>query len=444
MADPTRLSMIALSLAVAASMGLLVTGGRPIRLSRPATLVGTMAMIMVVCGPWSYYATRQFFPQFYVPINRALIYAAFGIGITALACRLVIRLPAPSTPRAVWEWSPAILDRLVTALLILAVVGTIGSLARIGYVPLFRGDIREERLLYADEAGIFFRLSLLGAAASVLGGVRWMQFGRTTTAVIAVPIGVVCTALYGPRFFPFVAIGILFVCYDAYVRRVRPLRLIAGGVIVAALGIFAAVHREAAGTFVFEQGVLPLDARTVFNAMGYVSVPEFRDFAWSLDYFDEDRHRLHGETIAGAAVAILPAAAWSVVGVDKEALYSRDSGTIMSEILGQNTGIRIGILGELYMNFGLWGITIGMCLFGTLIGWEERRLARGSLADPVIPLVALLVIVSTFALIGILHMFVSSVVLFGWPLVLAALLGARRVEAGVARPPAPAYGHLAH
>jgi hypothetical protein len=429
-------SLWALLAAACAGVALLVSGGLPLRFTRPSVLVGAMAIAMVTFGSWSYYATTQFFPHFHAPIDRALVFAAVGLGAAALGVRLTRVLPARE-PRAVrWSWTPAPLDLAIWILLALCVVGTLASIARIGYIPILRGDIREERLYYAAQAGPFFRMSLLGTSAAILGGVRWLAFGRSSLAALSVPLGLLCTSLYGPRFFPFVALGVLFICYDSFVRRVTPRNLAIGLGIVVALGIGGAIRRERAGTFVFDRPGVSIDARTAALAVGYVSVPEFRDFAWSLDYFADPARRLHGSTLGGAIVPLLPGRVWSLVGVDKEALYSRDSATLMAEILQVDTGIRIGIMGELYMNFGLAGIAVGMLLFGLFVGWLDRRLGAASLLDPLVPLYALVTLVSVFALIGILNMFASSVVLFGWPLLLAAFLGARPVSAPAAEPAA--------
>src|SRR5438046_2681199 len=92
MPDPTALSWPLFALAILSSFLLAGQGGLPLRLSRPSTLIGLMAAVMVTCGTWSYYATREFFPEFYVPINTALIYAALGLAIAALSCAMARRV----------------------------------------------------------------------------------------------------------------------------------------------------------------------------------------------------------------------------------------------------------------------------------------------------------------------------------------------------------------
>ena len=432
---PVDVSLWALLAALLAGLALMLSGGLPLRVTRPSTLVGAMGMAMCAFGTWSYYATVQFFPTFFAPIDRALVFAACGLLAAAIGSHVVHAAPLRTTAMR-WAWTAGPLDVAVLVLLVLAIVGTLGSLARIGYVPILRGDIREERLYYAAQAGAFFRMSLCGTSAAILGGIRWFAIGRSVLAATAIVLGLFCTSLYGPRFFPFVAAGVLFICYDSFVRRVRLRHAAVGLLVLVALSIGGAIRRERAGTFVFDRPGTSIDARTAVLAVGYVSVPEFRDFAWSLDYFADPDRRLHGRTLGGAIVPLLPGRIWSLVGVDKEALYSRDSATLMAEILKVDTGIRIGIMGELYMNFGLAGIVLGMLLFGAFVGWLDRRLGAAVLLDPFVPLYALVALVSVFSLIGILNMFASSVVLFGWPLLLAGLLGARRVTTAGGETPA--------
>src|SRR5437660_609452 len=115
MTNPSELSWVALLSAVAASLLLARSCGAGWRLSRPSTLVGAMSLAMVTCGTWSYYATREFFPQFYVPINTALIYAALGITAASLGAALVRPISGRDVHPERWYWDQAALDRLVLA-----------------------------------------------------------------------------------------------------------------------------------------------------------------------------------------------------------------------------------------------------------------------------------------------------------------------------------------
>ena len=96
---------------------------------------------------------------------------------------------------------------------------------------------------------------------------------------------------------------------------------------------------------------------------------------------------------------------------------------------------RVGIVGELYMNFGVAGVIVGMFVFGLLIALADRRLRHAGPFDAAVPFWCVVSLVGMFATVGMLNMFTSSVMLFGGPLLVAAMVAARRVPAAPAPVP---------
>ena len=413
--------LVALLFASGSCGALVLAAGRPLRVTRAPIAFGLFAFATVVLGTGSVIATRALFPYYTAPIADALWLEGIGVSAVAAVVWLAAHLPQRHG-RMRFEWSAPRLDALILILGVLAIVSTIGVIREIGYVPLFRGDIREERsdgTLLAG-AGILLRLSLLSVPVAVLAAVRYLHFGRSSLAVAMFSAGVVCSALYGPRFFPLVAVVTALTLVDQFRRAIRVWQVIVVGAAMVPILIGAAIHREN----ISEADVsLSSPAITVF----YFAFGEFRDFASSLSFFDRPDARLRGETLPSVVVPLLPGKLWRLVGVDKDALYARSSADVMSEYMNVPTGIRIGVVGELYMNFGIPGIVIGMVVLAGVVVMLDRRLLSSTLASPLAPFWALMVVLTTFTLIGQLNMYTSSLSGFGYPLLVAALVGARRV-----------------
>jgi hypothetical protein len=399
-------------MALAAAYANVLAAGRPFRISRAPIAMAVFAIAMIVLGTGSYYATQFLFPEYYAPIEDALALTAMGLAASAAGIASVRLLSNGKAQRQRWEWHPVKLDVAVYILLIVCLVGTIAAIHRIGYIPILRGDIREERLAYADQLGFLYMMSVMGVPTMILAGVRRFAFGPTTGSNVAIVMGAVCSGLYGPRFFPVLGVATLFLVYDQLKRRIPiwKVALVAGIAIPSLIGI--AVYREAD---------LPVTAP--FVTLSYLSFGEFRDFAWSLQYYEDPAHRVRGETLAGAVVPLLPGKMWSMVGVDKASLYDRSSAQLMSELMKVDVGIRIGIIGELYMNFGITGVLIGMLFFGFLLALIDARLRSATLTTSMAPFLALVAVLCVFALVGQLNMFGSSISVFGYPLLAAFFLG---------------------
>jgi hypothetical protein len=94
--------------------------------------------------------------------------------------------------------------------------------------------------------------------------------------------------------------------------------------------------------------------------------------------------------------------------------------------MGQPTGQRIGAYGELFMNFGWIGALTGALLYGVLLGFLDERFGRVKPGQVTAVLLALALAATVFAQIGQLNMFTSTLTGIGYPILLVALIAARR------------------
>ena len=61
------------------------------------------------------------------------------------------------------------------------------------------------------------------------------------------------------------------------------------------------------------------------------SLGEFRDLGWTLDYYSGAHPLLHGSTLGGLVVPLLPSPIWSVVGVDKAAVFAHSNAAVLAQ-----------------------------------------------------------------------------------------------------------------
>jgi len=114
------------------------------------------------------------------------------------------------------------------------------------------------------------------------------------------------------------------------------------------------------------------------------------------------------------------------VGVDKGAIYSQDSATLLAQAMQQTTGQRIGLYGEFFMNFGWIGAIVGALLYGGLIAYLDRQYENARPNEVRAVLLALTIAAGVFAQIGQLNMFTSTLTGFGYPILIVGLIAARR------------------
>jgi len=164
--------------------------------------------------------------------------------------------------------------------------------------------------------------------------------------------------------------------------------------------------------------------------MLYGTLGEFRDIGWALDYYSMGDRFLHGITLGSLLVPLLPSPVWSVVGIDKAAVYSQNSASLLADAMGQTTGQRIGAYGELFINFGWAGAVIGALLYGALVGYLDHRFRQVDRSDVWGVFMALAIATTVFAQVGQLNMFTSTLTGLGYPMALVVLLAGRRSRTG--------------
>jgi len=391
--------------------------GPPFCLSRAAVLAPAFALLMTLFGSGSYWATIQLYPDYRVGIERAawLVAACTCIALLATvgAGKVLRRLQDSGRRHLQWDWPR--LSAVTFLVFAVATVGTVITVRRIGYVPILSGDPASVRVEFPLIGGIWYRLSMLGGVAALLVAV---QAAARRAGVAHYSVGLASLAmvgLYGPRFFVALPLGVSILLWDRVRARVRlawaMTFVLVGAPVLALVGYWRQQDPSVA-------------LLGPFSLVLYGILGEFRDLGWALDYYGFGDRFLHGGTLGGLVVPLLPTPVWHLVGIDKAAIYAHSSASVLADAMGQTTGQRIGAYGEFFINFGWWGALVGAVLYGILIAYLDNRY-RGVQSSQVRAVFFALAIAATvFAQIGQLNMFTSTLTGYGYPLGLIVLVAA--------------------
>jgi hypothetical protein len=395
--------------------------GPPFAFSRPVILSVTFAFLMTVLGSGSYWATTQLFPLYRVFIERAALFVALCTCLSLIGCistmKLVTAKPAVVRQRYMWDWGRL---KFATYLLFaVCVLGTYMTIQKIGYIPALLGDPESQRVEFPTIAGVWFRLSMLGMVVGLIAGAQVCAGGASWLVWVMGASGIACASLYGNRFFAALPIAAIVLLWDQ-VRRRFSVRTVFLGLVLGlpALALFFFWRQQDQSVYVLGPVGLIL----------YGTLSEFRDLGWTLDYYSSGAHSLlHGSTLGGLVVPLVPSVLWSTVGVDKGAVFAHSNASVLAQEMGRVTAQRVGVYGELFMNFGWVGAAFGALVYGLLIGYLDRRfldLRDSRQVRSVI--VAVVVAAAVYAQVGQWNMFTSAVVSSVYPILLLALFTARR------------------
>jgi oligosaccharide repeat unit polymerase len=393
--------------------------GGEFHFGRMPMISAAFSLTMTVVGTGSYGVTRLLDPNYHVPIELAAILVALctGVSLATVWAVRVLTGPRRPPPRLTLDWDWPWLQVIAIGLTIVVVIATMMSLKRIGYIPAITGDPTSERVEFPAIAGIWFRLSAMGGLPVLIVAVLVAARKANRWTWLAGLVSLICLGVYGARFYVVYPLAVSLVLWDLVRRRIRLLHL---GIVLVPVTIVLALLGA------LRQGSSSIERVSPLGAALYGSFLEFRDLAWAMDYFEGSQRFTHGSTFPSVVVPLLPGKMWSLFGVDKDVVFEDNSANVMADAMGYDTGQRIGMYGEFFMNFGWWGSLVGALLYGLLIAWIDRR---GQGLDPGTVqgvFVAMIAVAAIFAQIGQLNMFTSTITGLAYPLLLVVLLASRR------------------
>jgi hypothetical protein len=267
-----------------------------------------------------------------------------------------------------WEYFHYILFLLAGISLVL----TIAAVWKIGYIPIFKGDIATERFQYASRVGEWtYKLAKLWLLVYLFSFIKLLKnirldrgfYIRKNLALIFILISSMFFAgIYGARYHQFIMIVFSIIMVNKVIKRIRISYIALLFIGCAILSVFVVIARS---RFIREQD-LPIHEKLIHNTFG-----EFRTFAYSVQEYPE-RDFLHGKGFLSTLAPMFPKQVWQAFNINKEKLSNFGSAAIMRDIFGAIAGIRIGIIGEGFINFGYLGIILVPLLSGILFGVLEN------------------------------------------------------------------------
>jgi oligosaccharide repeat unit polymerase len=264
------------------------------------------------------------------------------------------------------RWSvktASLLSWAVVALSIAALVNLVGTAGGIGaYIALFR-----QRTLFLSHHVYLVLVIGLAPVAFLLQVANWVarpSFGRAMRLLLLwLPGAILATSLLGARFRIAGIFITLAAAYHYGRRRIPRSALVGIGLAIAIFFVIVGVTRNYVGA---QRSAPALSASTFYSRyLATHDLGEFREFVITVEGVPSAVPFQHGRTF----LSIIPGNSFPTGG----ALYSS---TFFPQAYATGTSLSPSLPGELYMNFGTYGIAAGMLVFGVLLAmleWYRRR-----------------------------------------------------------------------
>jgi oligosaccharide repeat unit polymerase len=397
---------------------------RSIQLLTPTIVMGGFMFLIIFSGTLNYHLLHEIYGwQIYANIYRATMYYNCGIGCMFLGSIFIFNYLSKRSKlsKYYFVWDIKSIRRVIVILFVLSTFGTIAGIIRMGTIPLLiREGVGLERTEYLIRMGIFSKLWFMNILVVILSAIYLSINVRKNYAVIAIFLLSIAQAMIlAARYHVLLGLAASVFIYNQYRRKFKLIELIIFSILVLVLAVIITDVREGR----FGTAYAPYYERIIRH-----SFPEFRDFARTTDYTQKTGNYLHGKTFVPAIITFFPRQMYEALGMDKSVLMKEfSSASYVSNLWGAKGGIRVGLLGELYINFGLPGILIGMVIFGVFIGFLDYKITTREKLDARISIDCLFWSILLYAVLGQIDCIAWLIYYYGVLLALIYLICRKKV-----------------
>jgi len=267
-----------------------------------------------------------------------------------------------------WDWSK--FRYLLILLAGISLIFSTISILRLGYIPILKTGIERERFTYIYTAGEWsFKLARLWLLVYLLALTKLLyniqsskkNWARKNFVLIFILlVSFMFDAIYGDRFHLFIMLFFTIIMINKHIGKIKMRYFLMLFIIGLALSSTIFIIRGADALIgkasIFERVMIPMFS-------------EWREFAYIAEHYPSV-HFLNGKTFSSVIAPIFPNIVWGAIGFNKYELLSESSAIYMQKLFGSYAGVRIGIIGEGFINFGyigvIWVSFITGLIFGTL------------------------------------------------------------------------------
>jgi len=351
-----------------------------------------MALILVI-GNSSTYIIKFVYPAFDDDLMTTNIYWLAGMFFFSLGFLFsVSRKIRPN------KYLFQLRMNIILILLSLSIIGTFVAYYYLGFIPFISGTDTGERYTSYGTITIFNRMWSYCVVAAVLSFIYIKQIKPLFISKITIVIAILISFFFLIRMYPFLIFVVIFLLWITFEGKQVKINIIALiSVIVLSVGnVYFQDYRTGDDTNALQaSGQLNF----VQSKIVYDNFNEFGQLKRAINEYKAEPQ--YGLTFLSIPLGFIPAPILVPFGVSKSEIQSNNSAVLMAKWLQSenSTGIRIGILGELYINFKHYGC-IFMFVIGLLVGYLQCRINAVQLYDWRLGFYMIFFAISLYMLIG--------------------------------------------
>ena len=358
----------------------------------------SMSVIMIV-GNLNNFVVRFVYPKYGDNISITNYYWMGGMITFALGFLVYknIRLKKNKS-RGIKTYSKLSIE-IILVVFFISLIGTLYSYLSLGFIPFFRGA--GSGLRYTGSVAdttIPLRLWSFNVVSAILGSIYYFKIKKNKIILAVTLFSFLSSFFFIIRIYPFIIIvTIIFIIYVSIQKRNLFLRLLPIFIILFYFfGNYYFVDYRAGG---IDNPIIHNRYLNILQKTLYFSFNEYRQLNLAINDYDGDLQ--YGKTLVGIPIGFIPQQFLAPFGIDKSEIQRNNSAFIIANHLKSKTsiGIRIGLLGEFFINFKYYGLLF-MFIVGVIIGVLQKAINTTHITDFRYGFYLLIFSIMLYALIG--------------------------------------------
>lgn len=352
--------------------------------------------LIIVVGNLSAYIIKYVYSEYDVDLQATNLYWLAGMFFFSVGFLFYSGRKKNKIPELIRIL--ALNKKIIILIFMLVVLGTAVAYISIGFVPFIEGVGSGERYS-SDAAGtVFDRLWSFCVVSASLAYIYVRKIHRYPLAYFIIGASIILSLFYIIRMYPALTLLSLFLLWLIFEKRRSRIIITAIFAIIIFFVfniVFVDYRSDSALTKVQESQELNFVQRRLI----YGTFNEFDQLKYAINNYDEVPQ--YGKTLIAIPLGFVPGPLLLAIGIEKSEIMRNNSAVIMAKYMKSKTssGVRIGILGEFFINFRFYGCIL-LIFIGIFVGYLQNKINTVSFGDWRLAFYVIYFGIMMYALIG--------------------------------------------
>lgn len=397
----------------------------------PSTYIIFLFLIVPVIGIQGYHVYINIYHMYMgfgkkLTFERPLFVWYLGSMVFAIAVAITHKFFGKKSITSKLSWDYKKLKVLLIIFVCISASTSLLAIYKLGYIPILRGVIEDERFDYSIIIGEnIVKSSRLWIIVFIISSTIYFREKKKKIYLLLMALSCFFVTMYGQRQLLFILLCYFFWDYQKFYELYKKIKL--SYILVVAVLVdllFLAISTVRRGH------LAKVDALALVDKLLISTFAEWKEFSYVVNNFVNHWQFLKWKIFTGVFATLIPKEVFSLFGYDKSKLYDMNASTYFGDYFGHYAGIRIGVIGEAFAGVGISGMVLIIAGLGIMFAYFEKKYIVLDKDNPWLMLIifsiAVMMILPILSFVNI----TDFIKFYGFFILLCVFFGTKRVGSG--------------